>query len=66
MEVIEQKKEIINWIMSLENEEIVNDIYKFKKQQTTFDFDEEFSKAITSDELKEQTTEYLKSLPWKK
>lgn len=66
MEVVEQKKEIIDWILSLENKEIVNDIYKFKNQQTTFDFDREFAIAITSDELKEQTTEYLKSLPWKK
>ena len=66
MEVLDQKKEIIEWIKSLENEEIENDIYKFKIQQTTFDFDEEFSKAITSDQLKEQTTEYLKTLPWKK
>lgn len=66
MEVVEQKKEIIDWILSLENKDIVSDIYKFKKQQTTFDFDEEFASAITSDEVKEQTTEYLKTLPWKK
>ena len=66
MEVVEQKKEIIDWILSLEDKQIVNDIYKFKKQQTTFDFDEEFANAITSDEVKEQTTEYLKTLHWKK
>ncbi|MGB1315390.1 MAG: hypothetical protein ACPG4Y_05180 [Chitinophagales bacterium] len=66
MGILEQKKEIIDWILSLENKEILNDIYKFKTQTATFNFEEEFEKGITSDELKEKTTEFLKSLPWKR
>ena len=66
MGVLEQKKEIVDWILSLENKEVLNDIYRFKKQTTTFDFDKEFAKGITSEELKEKTTEFLKSLPWDK
>ncbi len=66
MEVLEQKKEIVDWILTLDNTEVLNDIYKFKNQSSAFNFDEEFAKAITSDELKAKTTEFLKSLPWKK
>lgn len=66
MEVLEQKKEIVDWILTLENKDILDDIYKFKRQNTSFNFDEEFAKAITSDELKAKTTEFLKSLPWER
>ena len=65
MEVLEQKRELIDWILTLENKEILNNVYKFKKQCNSFNFDEEFTKAITSAELKAKTTEFLKSLPWK-
>ena len=66
MEVLEQKREIVDWILTLENKDVLNDVYKFKTQTNTFDFDKEFAKAITSDELKAKTTEFLKTLPWKK
>lgn len=66
METSVQKKEIIDWILSLDNKDLLNDVYEFKKQKTSFNFDEEFAKGITSEELKAKTTEFLKSLPWKK
>jgi hypothetical protein len=66
MEVLTQKKELVDWILTLENKEVLNDIYEYKIQQATpFNFDEEFAKGLTSDELKAKTTEFLKSLPWK-
>lgn len=66
METSVQKKEIIDWILSLENKEVLNDVYELKKQKTSFNFEAEFAKGITSDELKAKTTEFLRSLPWKK
>jgi hypothetical protein len=65
MNVIEQRKEIAEWISGLENHEILNAIYSIK-ENSTLSFKEKFEKGISSDELKEKTTEFLKSLPWKK
>ncbi len=65
METLTQKKELIDWITSIEDEAILNKIVKIKRE-TTFNFDEEFKKGISADEFRERTTEYIKSLPWKK
>ena len=65
MEIATQKKEIIDWILSIENQAVLNEIENFKKQ-TCFNFDEEFKKGISGEELKKRTTEFLKTLPWKK
>lgn len=65
MEIATQKKEIIDWILSLEDQTVLNEIEILKKQ-TSFDFDEEFKKGISGEELKIRTTEFLKTLPWKK
>ncbi len=60
-----QKQELIDWIASIEDEVVLNKIVKIKKE-TTFNFEEEFIKGISADEFRERTTEYIKSLPWKK
>jgi hypothetical protein len=60
-----QKQELIDWIVSIEDEVVLNKIVKIKKE-TTFNFDEEFRKGISTDEFRERTTKYIKSLPWKK
>lgn len=74
MEIVTQKKELIDWITSIEDEAILNKIVKIKRE-TTFNFDEDpsdselaeqFKKGISADEFRERTTEYIKSLPWKK
>lgn len=73
MEIATQKKEIIDWILSLEDQTVLNEIESLKRQ-VNFDFDEdpsdselaeEFKKGISGEELKKRTTEYIKSLPWK-
>lgn len=64
MSTLEQKKEIADWVLTLNDEAVLNQLYQFKKQTSTFNFDEEFAKGITADELKAKTTEFLKSLPW--
>ena len=61
-----QKKEIIDWISALENQDILQELYQLKTQLETFDFDTEFTNALTTDQFRQKTTEYLKSLPWKK
>lgn len=65
MEIATQKKEIIDWILSIEDQTILNEIEVIKKQ-TVFDFDEEFKKGISGEELKKRTSEFLKTLSWKK
>jgi hypothetical protein len=66
MAILEQKKEIIDWILSLENKEILDDIYTFKKQTTTFNFDEEFAKGLTIEEFKAEMKKRIRSYPVKK
>jgi len=65
MEALTQKKELIDWIASIEDEAILNEIAKIKRE-TTFDFNEEWKKGIAAEEFRKRTTEYIKSLPWKK
>ncbi|WP_291098313.1 MULTISPECIES: hypothetical protein [unclassified Flavobacterium] len=65
MKILAQKKEIIYWILSIEDQTVLNEIETLKKQ-TSFNFEEEFKKGISGEELKKRTTEYLKTLPWKK
>lgn len=62
---IERKKEIIKWIDSIEDTEIIEQIENFQKQQS-FDFEKELKDTISANELKKRTTEFLKSLEWKK
>jgi hypothetical protein len=65
METLTQKKEIIDWIETLDDVIILNEIYRIKRQ-SSFNFEEEMKTAITGEELKRRTTEYITSLPWKK
>lgn len=65
MTVTTQKKQLINWLETIEDQSILNEIEKIKHQKK-FNFEDEFSKAITANELKERTTKFLNSLPWKK
>ena len=64
MEVLAQKKEILDWISGLDNPVILNAVYSIKQKQE-ISFKERFEKGITAEEFKEKTTQFLKSLPWK-
>ena len=48
------------------DKEILNDIYTFKKQTTTFNFDEEFAKGLTIEEFKAEMKKRIRSYPVKK
>ena len=64
-QTITQKQELIDWISTIEDVEVIKELMNLKKN-ATFNFDEEFKKGISANEFRERTTEYIKSLPWKK
>ncbi|PKP18740.1 MAG: hypothetical protein CVU07_01300 [Bacteroidetes bacterium HGW-Bacteroidetes-23] len=66
MSVTTKKTELIKWISSIEDKAIIEQIDDFRKQQNSFDFKKEIENAITGEELKKRTTEFIKSLEWKK
>ena len=51
MEIITQKKEIIDWILSIEEQSLLNKIESLKKN-VNFDFDEEFKKGLTAEDFR--------------
>ncbi|NRD18707.1 hypothetical protein HNV08_01505 [Winogradskyella eckloniae] len=65
MTLVAKKKALIQWISSVKDPDIINQIFEYKaiKNQS---FKEELKDAISSQQLKEETTAYIKSLDWKK
>ncbi len=46
-----QKQELIDWIASIENTDVIHELLNLKRQ-ATFDFDEEFKKGLTVEEAR--------------
>ncbi|MFY7743377.1 MAG: hypothetical protein ACOVQR_12070 [Flavobacterium sp.] len=65
MNLTAQKSELIKWINSIEDVTILKKI-EVIKSETSFDFEKEWARSISGDELRERTKKHLKSLPWKK
>lgn len=65
MKTIAQKKELIDWLSTVDDELILNEISNIKRQ-STFDFEEELKTAITGEELKKRLLAHIETLPWKK
>jgi len=65
MEIVAQKKEIINWILSIEDQAVLNEIEMLKKQ-ASFNFDEEFKKGLTTDQFRTAIKERIKTYNWKR
>lgn len=65
MNISAEKNEIIKWINSLENPDIIDEINTIRLRKS-FDFEKEWKRGISGEELKKRTKEYIKSLPWKK
>lgn len=65
MNISAEKQEIIKWIQSLENPILIEQINKIRKKKP-FDFDKEWERSISGEELKKRTKDYLKTLPWTK
>lgn len=66
MNVTLKKSEIINWIATVEDSQIISQIDAIKNSNSGFDFKKEIKGAISSDELKKRTTVFIKSLEWRK
>jgi hypothetical protein len=65
MLISSQKSEIINWINSVEDPNIINQIDIYRKQHS-IDFESLKKNAISGDELKVLTSKHIDSLEWKK
>ena len=65
MEAVTSKTELMDWISKLEDKQVLMELENIKRK-ATFDFEEEFKKGISGEELKRRLSERLKSLPWKK
>ncbi|HLV23301.1 MAG TPA: hypothetical protein VKY36_00795, partial [Moheibacter sp.] len=65
MNLTAQKKKLIQWIDSVEDPKILEQIERFS-QEEPFDFDKEIQNAITADELKKRTSDFLRNLNWTK
>ncbi len=58
-QTISQKQELIDWISSVEDVSIIEDLTEMKRR-TTFNFEEEFKKGLTIDEAKKLSKEKIR------
>jgi hypothetical protein len=65
MDLATQKKDLIKWIHSIEDSAVLKKLESIKSEET-FDFDKEWERSISGDELRERAKKHLMSLPWKK
>lgn len=65
MEIATQKQEIIDWILSIEDQAVLNEI-EMLKTQSSFDFDEEFKKGLSVEQFRNAIKERIKSYDWKR
>lgn len=65
MDLATRKIEIIKWLHDVENPLIIDQIDKIKNEKP-FDFEKEWEKSISGEELKKRTKAFLKTLPWEK
>ncbi len=65
MNLATKKDKLIKWIQTIEDSKILHKL-EVIQQETTFDFEKEWARSISGDELRERTKKHLKSLPWKK
>lgn len=77
--ILHRKNEILQWLLSLEDESIINEIDDLRKEvlsknfigepQTEYqvkdDFDERFAKGLSMEESRARTKKFIESLPWK-
>ncbi len=66
MDMAVEKKEIIQWINSLDNPVVIKQIKWLKKRDTEFfDFETEWEQGVSIDQARKKTADFIKSLPWK-
>lgn len=65
MNLASEKNELIKWIHTVENPAVIDELKKIRGKNA-FDFEKEWERGISGEELKKRTKEFLKTLPWKK
>ncbi len=60
-----QKQELIDWIAMINDVSLLDNLTELKRRDT-FNFEEEFKKGITGEELKRRLRKHISELPWKK
>jgi hypothetical protein len=65
MEVLEQKKELVDWISGLDNPAVLDAVYSIK-ENSTLSFKERFAKGLTVDEFKTEMKKRIQNYPNKK
>lgn len=65
MDVASQKLVLKNWIDTLDDESILEEIMAIKTQEK-FDFEKEWAKSLTIKEARTRSKDFISSLPWKK
>lgn len=65
MEIVTSNTELMDWFSKLEDKEVILKLENIKRK-APFNFEEEFKKGISGEELKRRLSLRLKSLPWKK
>lgn len=67
MNIVSRKLELIQWINSLSDESVLDQVFAIKSGKTLVrDFDKEWDKSLSINEAREKSHDYIKSLPWKK
>jgi hypothetical protein len=67
MNIVSRKLELIQWINSLSDESVLDQVFAIKSGKTVVrDFDKEWDKSLPINEAREKSHDYIKSLPWKK
>jgi hypothetical protein len=65
MELLTQKKELIDWISTLDNPVIINTIYNIKKE-SKLNFEERCANALTLEEFRTEIKKRIRNYPVKK
>ena len=65
MDIVAEKEILIQWIKAIDNPEIISKIKDIKKEED-FDFEKEWERSISGEELKKRTKNFIKTLSWEK
>lgn len=65
MNLASEKSEIIKWVNSLENPAVIAEINRIRNRKS-FDFEKEWERGISVSEARKKTSDFIKTLNWKK
>lgn len=65
MDIVAEKEILMQWIKAIDNSEIISKIKDIKKEED-FDFEKEWKRSISGEELKKRTKNFIKTLSWEK